>query len=224
MRSLFDIPPQPSRFGRAVEWQCGPYKILLGCDLVVMRSEEKCDGSFASFKMLNGLNGLPSKTERLDVYLENMMCDISKAVWGCPQGDSTTWRVFNTSDLPNPGEGGDFDAKRVHEQSQQLLHFLRQRCRREGGTYWLFREQNSSAAELFDLSSMEAQESDASAFRTTPSLAPPIASLCAHLAQSMPQNADKRQLLQKATHLLEPIKEEHFGLYAMTALELASGT
>ena len=34
--------------------------------------------------------------------------------------------------------------------------------------------------------------------RTTASLAPPIASLCAHLAQSMPQNEEKQQLLQKA--------------------------
>lgn len=227
VRSVFDIPPQPSRFGRAVEWRCGPYKILLGCDLVVMHSADRCDHSdFASFKMLppNG-TGLPSRNERLDMYLENMMCDISKAVWGSPgAGDSgPSWRVFNTADLPvSPGEGEDFDAKQLHQHSQQLLHFLRQKCNREGGTYWLFREANSSAVELYDLSSsMEADNWDSSAFRTTPSLAPPIASLCAHLAQSMPQNEEKRQLLQKAVHLLEPLKEEHFGLYSMSALELA---
>ena len=38
------------------------------------------------------------------------------------------------------GEGEDFDAKQLHQHSQQLLHFLRQKCNREGGTYWLFRE------------------------------------------------------------------------------------
>ncbi|CAK9041678.1 unnamed protein product, partial [Durusdinium trenchii] len=230
VRSLFEIPPQPSRFGRAVEWRCGPYKILLGCDLVVMQSAEKCDPTdFASFKMLpDGSGALPSRDDRLDMYLENMMCDISKAVWGSPQGDgSSTWRVFNTADLPSPGDGEDFNAKQIHQHSQQLLHFLKQRCRRQGGTYWLFREANSSAAELFDLTEELTVEnwdvdSSNSAFRTTPSLAPPIASLCAHLAQSMAQNEEKRQLLQKAVHLLEPLKEDHFGLYAMTALELAS--
>ncbi|CAK9007442.1 Erythroid differentiation-related factor 1 [Durusdinium trenchii] len=229
VRSLFEIPPQPSRFGRAVEWRCGPYKILLGCDLVVMQSAEKCDPTdFASFKMLpDGSGALPSRDDRLDMYLENMMCDISKAVWGSPQGDgSSTWRVFNTADLPSPGDGEDFNAKQIHQHSQQLLHFLKQRCRRQGGTYWLFREANSSAAELFDLTEELTVEnwdvdSSNSAFRTTPSLAPPIASLCAHLAQSMAQNEEKRQLLQKAVHLLEPLKEDHFGLYAMTALELA---
>lgn len=103
-----------------VEWRCGPYKILLGCDLVVMQSaetqlemvgvvpyielmcfflcritfqncwiqeclsnlpsEEKCDPTdFASFKMLpDGSGALPSRDDRLDMYLENMMCDISK--------------------------------------------------------------------------------------------------------------------------------------------------
>lgn len=124
-----------------VEWHCGPYKVLLGCDLVVMRSadlwmqeslladwqdtntrqeivvlygskllqkiyrclysqtfktwkilkhgislspsvqlQDRCDPTdFASFKMLspNG-SGVPSRNERLDMYLENMMCDISK--------------------------------------------------------------------------------------------------------------------------------------------------
>ena len=34
---------------------------------------------FASFKMLpDGSMGLPSRDDRLDMYLENMMCDINK--------------------------------------------------------------------------------------------------------------------------------------------------
>lgn len=66
-----------------------------------------------------------------------------------------TWQVFNTNDLPSPGrsgwkrvdsdddsmiddvqsacamlpcsgEGENFDAKQIHQHSQQLLHFLRQ--------------------------------------------------------------------------------------------------
>ena len=94
----------------------------------------------------------------------------SEAVWGSPQGDgSSTWRVFNTADLPSPGvsdafvrsvlapssdarcrwlitysyfagedckdivfvakpqgDGEDFNAKQIHQHSQQLLHFLKQ--------------------------------------------------------------------------------------------------
>eukprot|EP00930_Biecheleria_cincta_P085098 TRINITY_DN74515_c0_g1_i1.p1 TRINITY_DN74515_c0_g1~~TRINITY_DN74515_c0_g1_i1.p1 ORF type:complete len:1204 (-),score=206.68 TRINITY_DN74515_c0_g1_i1:141-3752(-) len=234
VRSLLsDIPPQPSRFGRAVEWRCGPYKILLGCDLIVLHSADKCElSTCASFKMLpEGSCAVPSREERLDVYLENMMCDITKVVWGAPQDhESFNWRVFNTADLPGAGTGEHlgFDANQLKDQGQRLLHFLRQQCHREGGTYWLFREKNSRAAELFDLSSSEIKHDGSfsswetsPAFRTTPSLAAPIASLCLHLAKAMPQDADQRQLLQKGLHLLEPMKEEHFGLYSMTALQLA---
>lgn len=234
VRSLYSgIPPQPSRFGRSVEWRCGPFKILLGCDLVVLRSDDKCEFSdFASFKMLPpGSTSEPSREERIDVYLENLMCDITKAVWGLPDQGRTTWRVFKTADLPAasaPGEA-EFDGKLLQEQGQRLLHFLRQKCHREGGTYWLFREQNSPAAELFDLSGSTnpvAEDSDAwksssRAFRTTPSLVLPIASLCLRLAKAMPNNADQRQLLEKGLHLLEPLKEEHAALYSMTALQLA---
>ncbi|CAE7358642.1 unnamed protein product, partial [Symbiodinium sp. CCMP2456] len=139
-----------------------------------------------------------------------------------------SWSVCNTADLPqSSGEAERFDPDRLQEHGQQLLHFLRQRCRREGGTYWLFREQNSSRAELFDISNSADREDDdgnwetSAAFRTTPSLATPIASLCFHLSKSMSQDSDQRQLLQKATQLLEPLQEEQYGLYATAALQLA---
>ncbi|CAE7341778.1 Edrf1 [Symbiodinium natans] len=183
---------------------------------------------FASFKLMAPNVSQPSKDERLDVYLENTMCDITKVVWGCPQGEAMTWSVHNTADLPqSSGDAERFDPDRLREHGQQLLHFLRQRCRREGGTYWLFREQNSSRAELFDISNSGEREDEdgnwetSAAFRTTPSLATPIASLCFHLAKSMEQESDQRQLLQKATHLLEPLKEDQYGLYATAALQLA---
>eukprot|EP00439_Symbiodinium_sp_Y106_P012678 s296_g1.t2 len=43
---------------------------------------------FASFKLMAPNVTHPSKEERLDVYLENTMCDITKVVWGCPQGEA----------------------------------------------------------------------------------------------------------------------------------------
>jgi len=238
MRSLFagtqPIPPQPSRMGRAVEWRCGPYKILLGCDLVVFRSEEQVDVSkFASFKMLPpGGASEPSREERLDVYLENLMCNINTAVWGSHNQGQTNWRVINTQDLPAAETGEDdqqFDSDALLDQGRRLLHFLRQQCRREGGTYWLFREQNSPNAELFDLRCNEGKppgspdtESDKnSPFATTDSLVLPIASLCVHLAKAATNAAEQRQLLQKAFSLLEPLKEEHPGLYSSVALQLA---
>eukprot|EP00931_Biecheleriopsis_adriatica_P064712 TRINITY_DN39437_c0_g1_i3.p1 TRINITY_DN39437_c0_g1~~TRINITY_DN39437_c0_g1_i3.p1 ORF type:complete len:1112 (+),score=235.86 TRINITY_DN39437_c0_g1_i3:149-3484(+) len=237
VRALFsDLPPQPSRFGRAVEWRCGPYKILLGCDLVVLHSADKVEPTdFASFKVLpqgEPEPALPSREERLDVYLENLMCDITKVVWGNPQpqGQATSWRIYNTADLPAAGSSEDmqFDPKQIHQQGQQLLHFLRQQCHREGGTYWLFREQNSPAAELFDLTASPGTDNgsdswaSSAAFRTSDDLASPIASLCFHLAKSLPHNADRQQLLQKGLNLLEPCKEEQFGMYSMIALQLAS--
>jgi len=175
----------------------------------------------------------PSREERLDVYLENLMCDIQKVVWGSHHKDQTSWRVFNTSDLPSaqsPGDEAFFDPELVVEQGKRLLHFLRQQCSKQGGTYWLFREQNSPVAELFDLSrSTEPSADDGEARKapgralggTSPSLALPIASLCFHLAKSMPYSTDQRQLLQKGLHLLEPVKEENAAMYSMVALQLA---
>lgn len=249
MSSLFaGIPPQPTRFGRAVEWNCGPFKVLLGCDLLVYRSDSTSpldSGSdFASFKLLPpGRSGLPSRDERLDVYLENLMCDIKKAVWGLhDHGGETSWRVFNTNDLPGasprpvPPRGSlpaplaaeeNFDEKMLVDQGQRLLHFLRQQCIQEGGTYWLYREQNSSAVELFDLSFSGDPTDDVDswkssrAFTTSQSLVLPIASLCLHLAKQMPDSDSQRRLLQKAAHLLEPVLEEHPGAFSMAALQLA---
>lgn len=231
MRSLFsDIPPQPSRMGRAMEWRCGPYKILLGCDLVVFRSEDQVDVSkFASFKMLPpGAAPGPTREERLDVYLENLMCNINTAVWGSHHQGQTSWRVSNTQDLPVEGEEQErFDSEAVLDQGKRLLHFLRQKCRSEGGTYWLYREQNSQHAELFDLRYATERSPDTeknhekSPFETTESMVLPIASLCVHLAKAATNAADQRQLLQKAFSLLEPLKEEHPGLYSTVALQLA---
>jgi len=159
---------------------------------------------------------------------------------GTQQQFGVAWRAYNTADLPEATSGRSangtsdarFDAGLVRDQGQRLLHFLRQRCHTQGGTYWLYREQNSPAAELFDLSCSSAAASAAgdsdewkasasnNAFRTTPSLAPPIAALCFHLAKSLPSSADQRQLLQKGLQLLEPTKEEHAVLYSMTAMQL----
>mmetsp|Transcript_104655 Transcript_104655/g.197166 ORF Transcript_104655/g.197166 Transcript_104655/m.197166 type:complete len:1365 (+) Transcript_104655:59-4153(+) len=229
MRLLFSgIPPQPSRFGRAMEWRCGPYKILLGCDLVVFQTDEHHElDKFASFKMLpSSGSSSPSREERLDVYLENLMCDIKKAVLGYHQQGQTSWHVFNTNDLPAaqaPDDEAFFDAESLLDQGQRLLHFLRQQCRREGGTYWLFREQNAPVAELFDLTPEggEDWQNSSRGFGTTPSLAMPIASLCFHIAKTTRNESEQRQLLQKCLHLIEPLKEEHPWLYAMAALQLA---
>mmetsp|Transcript_39131 Transcript_39131/g.92054 ORF Transcript_39131/g.92054 Transcript_39131/m.92054 type:complete len:1199 (-) Transcript_39131:92-3688(-) len=239
MRSLHPgIPKQPSRFGRAVAWRCGPYKILLGCDLVVFRSDDKRDVSdCASFKMLPGSAAEPSREERLDVYLENLMCDIKQVVWGIrrQEADQTTWRLTNTKDLPSSSaaatEESDFDPVSLLEEGQRLLHFLRQKCNKEGGTYWLFREANSPIAELFDLShttepqptleDSDAHRVELRAFKTTDSLVLPIASLCLHLAKSLPDRTQKKQLLQKSLHLLESVRDQFVTAYAMAALELS---
>ncbi|CAK0868169.1 unnamed protein product, partial [Prorocentrum cordatum] len=214
VRALFSgIPPQPSRMGRSFEWRCGAYRILLGCDLVVLKSDGWSSdlSDCTSFKVLPPGGGPePSLDDRLDVYLENIMCHIPKVAWGCHNpGGALKWRVFDTNDLPaasTASEGG-FDAELLQDQGHRLLHFLRQRCHREGGTYWLFREQNSSSAELFDLTTLAdlpVDHSHSRAFRTTPSLASPIASLCFRLAKGTPSTADQRQLLQKCLHLLDP--------------------
>lgn len=232
VRSLYSgIPPQPRRFGRSVEWRCGQYKVLLGCDLVVLHSDEKCESSeYASFKMLPpGRASEPTREEKLDVYLENLMCDITKAVWGSHHQGQTTWRVFNTADLPSAPSGqqdGCFDANLLQDQGHRLLHFLRQQCDQEGGTYWLFREQNALCAELFDLNGSPEHTDDntewqtSRAFCTTPSLAAPLATLCFHLSKAMPIGS-QHQLLQKGLHLLEPLQQEHPALYSMMALQLA---
>lgn len=228
MRTLFsEIPPQPSRLGRAVAWRCGQYRILLGADVVVYRTNEERDFSnFASFKMLPPGGSEPSADDRLDVYLENIMCDIGTAVWGQHQQGQVAWQTFNTRDLPapQPGEEAPFDANGLIDQGHRLLHFLRQQCHREGGTYWLFRERNSQEAELFDVSPSEkgGLGFGAGTFGTfgTASLAPAIASLCYHLAKAMPCTPSKRQLLQKCVHMLEASKEEHAALYSMASMQL----
>lgn len=136
-------------------------------------SQEKCDPTdFASFKMLNDYNDSgPSRRDRLDTYLENMMCDISKAVWGSPQGDATTWRVFNTADLPSPGrrrakkkrrscvgEKEHFDAKQLHQHSQQLLHFLRQLGPMASSQHDAFEEVQSRGRDLLALPGSDSRQ------------------------------------------------------------------
>ncbi|OLQ15716.1 hypothetical protein AK812_SmicGene78 [Symbiodinium microadriaticum] len=48
--------------------------------------------------LVNATRPSGKHSRRLDVYLENTMCDITKVVWGCPQGEAMSWSVAFTLD------------------------------------------------------------------------------------------------------------------------------
>eukprot|EP00397_Hematodinium_sp_SG-2012_P005117 GEMP01005135.1.p1 GENE.GEMP01005135.1~~GEMP01005135.1.p1 ORF type:complete len:930 (+),score=193.06 GEMP01005135.1:60-2849(+) len=201
------LPPTPSRFGRAVEWRFGDYVILLGCDMAVYETSRPLDYSnFCSFKVCSGSKQLNPR-ERLDNWLENLMCNIPNTAWY--DKDRQSMYVQATEDVPDQS----FDASYVMDQSHRLLHFLKQELRSDCGTYWLFRERNSTRMDLYDCSVACEREEPC-----TNSLRLPIASLCFRLARRSP---DPIPLLQKGLRLIEPLKEEHSAIYTFASLELA---
>lgn len=205
------LPPTPSRFGRAVEWRFGDFVILLGCDMTVYaskRSDYADYRNFCSFKVLN--NDACSPQRRMDNWLENLMCNIPSTVWY--DNDDHSMYVERTEDLPDQS----FDASYIMDQTHRLFHFLKQELQSDCGTYWLFRESNSSRVDLYDISKTCSETGEEPC---TDELRLPIASLCFRLARKSP---DPIPLLRKGLRLLEPMKEDHSSIYIYASLELAA--
>jgi len=215
------LPPVPSRFGRAVEWRFGDYVILLGCDMAVYQTQPRPleYSRFCSFK-LQTTEHLTVR-ERLDNWLENVMCKIPNTVFYNKSQKSMC--MEETDNLPDEY----FDPAFIIDQSERLLNFLKSELSQEEcGTYWLFRERNSSRLDLFDLSvacgeddlrTSEVPENRAYNF-CSKSLRLPIASLCFRLARRSP---NPLPLMRKGLRLLESVREANSDIYTLASLELA---
>merc|ERR1712196_155754 len=107
------------------------------------------------------------------------------------------------------------------DEGHRLLHFLKQRCQKDGGTYWLFREEKSSQAKLYDMSPADDILMEDDSQITISPLAVPIATMCLQMAQKAESLADHRRLLKKGLSMLEPVRYDYAGAYAYARLQLA---
>ena len=228
------IPQVPGNFGRATKWEFGPFNILLGSDLLVFRSDDGNQPSLTSLKLVPGQE--LDYANRLDAWLENVMCNVDHTVWGygAGSGDGSFSRVDmrKTAELRNDVDDGATKAADVLDAGNRLLHFLKQRCTREGGTYWLFRDMNADNAYVYDVSAPTINEKSAADHfdEDVPedgqvSQSPlylPIASLCFRLAKEATSLEDHRRLLIKGIEMLQPHRRENAAVFAMAEFHLAS--
>lgn len=217
-----------AQFSGAIRWRFGEFLLLIGCDMLVFRGSQPEDsGESAPHRWR--LGRLPGAVGRLDSWLVETL-----------EGAMERTSISEGSHLlPLHGcvaqREGSFDPEPLLEQGRRLLCFLRHHCRREGGTYWLFREVSENGAcgecKLFDLSPPD----DATLPRglgalalclrrdiTSPTVALPLAHLCFRLAGPC-KGEDRCRLLQKVLTLLEPTRTmpEHRLLYTTAAVSLA---
>ncbi|KAJ9453338.1 hypothetical protein DIPPA_05461 [Diplonema papillatum] len=219
----------PSTFYRNLKWHFQDLQILLGSDQLVMQQE---NGSEVALK-LQDVEQPITRTDALEYWLDNVMNNVPQVAI-CYHRDGVTqgYQLINTQDIPTFRKEASFEPHIVQEYAGNVLHWLKENCTREAGSYILLRE-GRNRLQLYDISAMyenldnqdkQASRSEAgtsssrqlaisdaaSAKKTARPFAYPVAMLCLRMGGCIAhtEQADKAvTLLNKALDLLPPDTE-----------------
>ena len=211
----------PPSFYRNLKWHFQDLKILLGSDQLLMQRD---NGSEIALKLQDASQSL-APIDALEYWVDNVMNNVPQvAICYHKDGITQGYQLINTSDLPSISKEASFEPQIVQEYAGNVLHWLKDNCTREAGSYILVREHGQ--LKLFDLSpmyeDMEAEESKAETAivpyaravgparkhkRERP-FAYPVAMLCLRMGSKLAESghadsaAKALRLLQKAYDLL----------------------
>ncbi|GBG28565.1 Erythroid differentiation-related factor 1 [Hondaea fermentalgiana] len=189
-----DVP-----FARVVRWRVGDFNLLLGSNLVIARDQE--DSCAVSLQLHDAADQLTSQV-CLDYWLDNKINGAQRtAICIHREGLVKGYKLVNTNELPHldlenafplSAPAGDADATLGSERSSfaptavtsgacSILSFLKDNCKEDGATYYLFKRPGASAEVcLFELmSSRQGPETSAGLRRQ---FAVPVATLYRRLA------------------------------------------
>jgi len=135
-------------FGRVLELKIGTFNMLIGSNLLIFYKDSLYPISLKLLQAEKMLNPISC----LDVWLDNVMHNVDEsAICYHKNGVVKEYKLVKTEDIPSKGVQGKgqkeariFDPEVVKANALNILSFLKQSCIREGGTYWIFKDQDKN--------------------------------------------------------------------------------
>eukprot|EP01064_Diplonema_japonicum_P024334 TRINITY_DN3487_c0_g1_i5.p1 TRINITY_DN3487_c0_g1~~TRINITY_DN3487_c0_g1_i5.p1 ORF type:complete len:1099 (+),score=269.09 TRINITY_DN3487_c0_g1_i5:707-4003(+) len=210
--------PPPS-FYRNLKWHFQDLKLLLGSDQIIMQHDK---GPEVALK-LRDIDQPLTPGDAVEYWLDNVMNNVPQVAI-CYHKDGVTqgYQLISTNDIPTFRKEASFEPQVVQEYAGNVLHWLKENCKRDAGSYVLVREAGSTL-KLYDLSQVyedmdnkkktERALVPASNTRQEKPFAYPVAMLCLRMGGKLadskePVHALKAvELLSKAIDLLPETTE-----------------
>ena len=149
-QQVVDTMPAPESFQRSLKFHFQDLNLLLGSDQLVMKHE---DGDEIALK-LRSVDQPLSPSDALEYWLDNVMNNVPQVAI-CYHKDGVTqgYQLINTGEIPTISKEARFEPQIVQEYAGNVLHWLKENCTRDAGSYVLVRE-NGKTLKLYDLSSI----------------------------------------------------------------------
>ena len=140
----------PRGFYRNMKWHFQDLNLLLGSDQLVM---QRGDTGEVSLK-LHDVDQPFSTSDALEYWLDNVMNNVPEVAI-CYHKDGVTqgYQLIKTGDIPTMNNEAQFEPQVVQEYAGNVLHWLKENCTRDAGSYVLVRE-GGVTLKLYDLSTM----------------------------------------------------------------------
>eukprot|EP01059_Diplonema_ambulator_P011304 TRINITY_DN2125_c0_g1_i1.p1 TRINITY_DN2125_c0_g1~~TRINITY_DN2125_c0_g1_i1.p1 ORF type:complete len:657 (+),score=163.58 TRINITY_DN2125_c0_g1_i1:211-1971(+) len=141
--------PPPS-FYRNLKWHFQDLKILLGSDQVVMQHDKGHEIAL----QLRDIDQPLTPSDALEYWLDNVMNNVPQvAICYHKQGVTQGYQLISTNDIPTFRKEASFEPQLVQEYAGNVLHWLKENCTRDAGSYVLVREEDATL-KLYDLSAV----------------------------------------------------------------------
>ena len=91
------------------------------------------------------------------MWLDNVMHNVEEsAICYHKNGIVQEYKLVKTEEMnKNLEQQSLFDPSVVKANALNILEFIKKSCIREGGTYWIFKDQDKNQIQLYDISSEE---------------------------------------------------------------------
>jgi hypothetical protein len=98
------------------------------------------------------------------MWLDNVMHNVDEsAICYHKNGIVQEYKLLKTEEMHKPSTSGQpsnppsqlFEPSVVKTNAMNILDFIKKSCTREGGTYWIFKDQEKNQIQLYDISSEE---------------------------------------------------------------------
>ncbi|KAJ7538467.1 hypothetical protein O6H91_11G049200 [Diphasiastrum complanatum] len=232
--------PSSEGFLRVLFWQFQNLRMLLGSDLLLFSNDKHVAVSLHLLELERQVTPLMW----LDAWLDNIMASVPElAICYHRNGVVQGYELLKTDDIflvKGLAEDGTafFQPHLVQQNAMSVLRFLKENCKQDPGTYWLFKNAGEDLLQLFDLTVMSKTHSscvdeDEKRHKTLPSLknsyrgcySLPLAMLLYRIAQRLSQSKDPTsrckcaKLFQKCLDFLD--EEEHLVMRASAHEQVA---
>eukprot|EP01062_Namystynia_karyoxenos_P043723 TRINITY_DN3200_c0_g1_i2.p1 TRINITY_DN3200_c0_g1~~TRINITY_DN3200_c0_g1_i2.p1 ORF type:complete len:1640 (+),score=563.90 TRINITY_DN3200_c0_g1_i2:77-4996(+) len=141
---------EPRPFQRSLRWQFHDLNLLLGSNHLVMCQQDT--GAEVMLRLHDAERPITSE-DALELWLDNVMSNVPQvAICFHRDGVVQGYQMLHTNDLPSYAPERGFEPGEVQSYARSVLHWLKEKCACEAGSYLLIRD--GGALRLYDLGGM----------------------------------------------------------------------